>query len=49
MGGISRQINRNKLKKELGNNKINEAYHNEYDSIEQKMRREIKNEKNNRV
>lgn len=41
----SRKLRRNKLKKEMGNNRIREAYHERYDSLEQKIRRMNKNEK----
>lgn len=45
---ITRKVRRNKLKKELGTNKINEAFHDRYDTLEQKIRKELKkNAKNN--
>jgi len=49
MSNIKRKIRRNELKKELGTNKIQTAYHDRYDTIEQKIRKEIKNAKNNKV
>lgn len=39
---ITRKVKRNKLKKELGTNKINEAYHDRYDTLEQKIRKDLK-------
>lgn len=45
---ITRKVRRNKLKKELGTNKIKEAFHDRYDTLEQKIRKELKkNAKNN--
>ena len=39
MSGIDRKIKRNKLKKQLGNNKICDYFHTEYDSLEKRMRK----------
>ena len=39
MSGIDRKIKRNKLKKQMGNNKINEFYHQQYDTIGERMRK----------
>ncbi len=47
MSNILRKVRRNQLKKELNTNKIQDAYHDRYDTIEQKVKRSIKNAKNN--
>ena len=46
MGSLVRKIKRNQLKKELGSNKIREIYHERFDTVEQKLRKEIKNGNN---
>lgn len=43
MSGFLRKIRRNLLKKELGNNKIRQAYHLKYDSLEKRLRDGFKN------
>ena len=47
---FERQLRRNKLKQELGNNKIREFYHTRYDTLEQRLIRgmNIKEGKNAR-
>ena len=48
MSNLSREMKRNQLKNELKTNKINTAYHNRYDTLDQRIRRELKkNAKNN--
>lgn len=39
MSNVLRKIKRNKLKKQMGNNKICDVYHTEYDSIEKRLKR----------
>lgn len=39
MSNLSRKVRRNQLKKQMGNNKINEFYHQQYDTIEERMRK----------
>lgn len=39
MSGIDRKVRRNQLKKQMGNNKINEFYHQQYDTIGERMRK----------
>ena len=39
MSGFARKLRRNKLKQELGTNKIREYYHTKYDSLEQRLKR----------
>lgn len=43
MGSLARKIQRNQLKKELGTNKIRQVFHERFDSLEKKMRKEFKN------
>lgn len=43
MSGIERKIRRNQLKKKLGTNKIKQAFHEENETLEQKIKREQKN------
>lgn len=43
MSGIERKIRRNQLKKELGTNKIKQAFHEEFETLEGKIKREQKN------
>ena len=40
MSGFERKVLRNKLKIQLGSNKIKEAFHEENDTLEQKIRKE---------
>jgi len=40
MSGIERKIRRNQLKKELGTNKIKQAFHEEFETLEAKIKRE---------
>ena len=40
MSGIERKIRRNQLKKELGTNKIKQAFHEEFETLEEKIKRE---------
>lgn len=42
MSGIERKIRRNQLKKELGTNKIKQAFHQEFETLEAKIKREQK-------
>lgn len=46
MSGFARKLRRNKLKQELGSNKIKEYYHSKYDSLEKRLKAGIKNAKN---
>lgn len=39
MSNLLRKVRRNQLKKQMGNNKINEFYHQQYDTIEERMRK----------
>lgn len=39
MSSLLRKVRRNQLKKQMGNSKIKEFYHNQYDTIEQRMRK----------
>ena len=43
MSGIDRKIKRNKLKKQMENNKICDYFHTQYDSLEKRLKRGIKN------
>ena len=43
---FERKMKRNKLKQELKTNKIKEEYHNRYDTLEQRLLKEKKNERN---
>lgn len=36
---VVRKLRRNRLKRMMGNNKINQEYHERYDTLEQKFRR----------
>lgn len=47
MGSIFRKIERNKIKKELGNNKINEFFHTQNDSLEKRIRKAKREAKKN--
>ena len=49
MSNCIRKLRRNKLKQEIGSNKIKEYYHSRYDSLEQRLKRGIKNAKNEKV
>ena len=49
MGNFARKLARNKLKQEIGSNKIREEYHNRYDSLEQRIKRELKEKDKNGV
>lgn len=40
---LLRKVRRNQLKKQMGNNKINVFYHQQYDSLEKRLKRGIKN------
>lgn len=40
MGSLARKIRRNQLKKELGTNKIKQAFHEEFETLEAKIKRE---------
>lgn len=46
MSNCIRKLRRNKLKQELGTNKIREYYHTKYDSLEKRLKAGIKNAKN---
>ena len=46
MSGFERKVLRNKLKIQLGSNKIKEAFHEENDTLEQKIRKESKKNEN---
>lgn len=46
MGSLARKLRRNQLKKELGTNKIKQAFHEEFETLEQKLRKEFKNGNN---
>lgn len=43
MSGLLRKVKRNKLKNQMGNNKINDYFHTQYDSLEKRLKRGIKN------
>lgn len=43
MSGLLRKIRRNKLKKQMGNNKIRDFYHTQYDTLEQRLKRGMNN------
>lgn len=49
MSNCIRQLRRNKLKQEIGSNKIREYYHSKYDTLDQRLKRGIKNTKNEKV
>lgn len=49
MSNCIRKLRRNKLKQELGTNKIREYYHSKYDTLEQRLKRGIKNAKNENI
>lgn len=40
---VVRKLRRNRLKRMMGNNKIKQAYHERYDTLEQKIRRDMSN------
>lgn len=40
---VVRKLRRNRLKRMMGNNKINQEYHERYDTLEQKIIRSNKN------
>lgn len=42
MSNYIRKIRRNKLKQELGNNKIRDVFHTRYDTLEQRLIRGMK-------
>lgn len=39
MSGLLRKVRRNKLKKDFGNNNIKDYYHEQHDTLEQRMRK----------
>lgn len=43
MGSLARKLKRNKLKKELGNNKISELFHASHDPLWKKLSTGLKN------
>jgi hypothetical protein len=43
MSNLLRKVRRNKLKNQMGNNKINDYFHTQYDSLEKRLKRGIKN------
>lgn len=45
MSGLLRKIRRNKLKKQMGNNKIKDFYHTQYDTLEDRLIKGINNAK----
>lgn len=47
MSGFLRKLRREKLKKQLGSNKIKEAYHSKYDSLEKRLRDGMRNARKN--
>lgn len=49
MSNFVRKLRRNKLKQELGTNKIREYYHSKYDTLEKRLKRGIKNAKNEKI
>ena len=49
MSGFARKLRRNKLKQELGTNKIKDFWHTQNDTLEQRLKRGIKNAKNEKV
>lgn len=40
---LLRKVRRNELKKQMGNNKIKDYFHTQYDSLEKRLKRGIKN------
>ena len=40
MGSLARKLRRNQEKKELGSNKIKQAFHEEFETLEAKIKRE---------
>lgn len=45
---VVRKLRRNRLKRMMGNNKIKQEYHERYDTLGQKVRREKKTNGDNR-
>lgn len=43
MSNLLRKVRRNKIKKQMGNNKIKEFYHTKYDTLEQRLIRGMNN------
>lgn len=43
MSGLLRKIRRNKIKKQMGNNKIRDFYHTQYDSLEKRLKNGMNN------
>lgn len=43
MSNLTRKIKRNKIKKQMGNNKIKDFYHTQYDTLEQRLIRGMSN------
>lgn len=39
MSNLLRKVKRNELKKQIGNNKIKDFYHTQYDTLEQRMKK----------
>lgn len=40
---LLRKVRRNELKKQMGNNKIKDYFHTQYDSLEKRLKKGIKN------
>ena len=49
MSNCIRKLRRNKLKQELGTNKISEYYHTKYDSLEKRLKRGMEKENGKKV
>lgn len=45
---FERELKRNKLKKEIGSNKIRDVFHSRYDSIEKRLHDGMKNARKNK-
>ena len=49
MSNCIRKLRRNKLKQELGTNKISDYYHTKYDNLEKRLKRGMKKENGKKV
>lgn len=49
MSNCIRKLRRNKLKQELGTNKISQYYHSKYDTLEKRLKRGLENAKNEKI
>ena len=49
MSGFERKLKRDQLKKQVGTNKIRDFWHTQNDTLEQRLKRGMKNARNEKV